>query len=238
MITRVVQGTVVVRRPGATRRGRRVILRGPPGAVRRHPGALAHELRGGARRVVAGSRPHRARLSWRCRRQRAPPAEAEDRADGATPAGTEVPALLRLADALRARGRLRDAQGICDGAGAPVPGAAGDRAHRRRAAAAAAGPALERHAGGLPDQRGRVALRRSPRQHLVGRHPLRGGTAASSGGDRRHRHGPALPERAGRLPERGAVLQPAGRRTGDTSCACTLPRSGRERSSATCASST
>ena len=41
------------------------------------------------------------------RHQAPPPAEAH-------PPSDDAPALLRLADALRARGRLRDAQGICD----------------------------------------------------------------------------------------------------------------------------
>ena len=78
------------------------------------------------------------------------------------PAGAEVPALLRLADALRARGRLRDAQGICDGLARRFPGRPeieGIAAELRRPPAR---PALERHPGGLPDQRRAAAATSIP----------------------------------------------------------------------------
>ena len=69
-------------------------------------------------------RGHAAQAVQALAAREAPAAADSDRAGEGTPTGAaaEVPALLRLADALRARGRLRDAQGICDGLARRFPG--------------------------------------------------------------------------------------------------------------------
>jgi hypothetical protein len=120
MVTRVVQGTVAV---------------GPASLpLRQRPRLGAHEA------LVAGT-DRRWRMSseeerdeWSLVRAGAPPVRlvpqlarpattrAEDPADAAPPATEDVTALLALADALRARGRLRDAQGICEGLARRHPG--------------------------------------------------------------------------------------------------------------------
>jgi hypothetical protein len=120
LVTRVVQGAVAVdrrARPAAAR----VTLR-------------AHE----ALALASGSRwrmsSEEERDEWSLVRAHTAPTflalqteeqgtpVSQPRADEAPAAGAEVPALLRLADALRARGRLRDAQGICDDLARRYPG--------------------------------------------------------------------------------------------------------------------
>jgi ferric-dicitrate binding protein FerR (iron transport regulator) len=120
MITRVVQGKVAI------------VPRGRPGS-----GQLllrAHE----ALSASSGSRwrmsSEEERDEWALVRaqsapaflalqaEESPPPGPEEHEEQVAPAGAEVPALLRLADALRARGRLRDAQGICEGLARRYPG--------------------------------------------------------------------------------------------------------------------
>ncbi len=110
-IARVVQGTVLVVPPGRAR--------GQGTEVRAHQ-ALAASI---GRRWRMSSEEERE--EWSLVRAQAVPvvtalqtAEAPPPEPGGVDGGAqegEVAALLRLADALRARGRLRDAQGICDG---------------------------------------------------------------------------------------------------------------------------
>jgi ferric-dicitrate binding protein FerR (iron transport regulator) len=117
-VTRVVQGTVAVAPPGRPR------SQGIP--VRAHQ-ALAATTGQGWRMSSEEEREE-----WSLVRAHAvpallalqaaePPPPEPTGADGGAPEG-EVAVLLRLADALRARGRLRDAQGICDGLERRYPG--------------------------------------------------------------------------------------------------------------------
>jgi ferric-dicitrate binding protein FerR (iron transport regulator) len=120
MITRVVQGTVAVG--------------GAATPLAQRPRVRAHEAFSATNRVRWRMSSEEERDEWSlirahvvpallAREVASPaPASSEPRVDAGTPPGAEVAGLLQLADALRARGRLRDAQGICDGLARRYPG--------------------------------------------------------------------------------------------------------------------
>jgi hypothetical protein len=112
-IARVVEGTVAVSRPGR-----------PAGDGLRLSAHQALSGTGGARWRMSSEeeleqwsllRAHAPAAFLAQPAEAVPPAPRPERAEAPPPAETEVATLLRLADALRARGRLSDARGIIVG---------------------------------------------------------------------------------------------------------------------------